>query len=188
MQPVRTRFSYCGLLVRWKFIHANSARPKIAIRIKCENTHYCNQSMRTTHSHSNTKKLTKNPLIIQSLQLESLSKSQIHSSHHSRPVIIPHRSNVSGNRIIITAKIFHCRVKYTISPEKDTLSRQITVSTTHINTINNSTNIQINHTIKPTNQITLDLFTLYSTPRLKFAPLKCNLAPVLVPNVRFTPV
>jgi len=47
-------------------------------------------------------------------------------------------------------------MKYIIYPEKDTLNRQITVSNTHINTINKSTNNLINHTIKQTNQITLD--------------------------------
>ena len=49
-QPVRARFSYSGLLVRWKFIHAKSARPKTATQIKCENAHCYNQSTITRHS------------------------------------------------------------------------------------------------------------------------------------------
>ena len=117
-----------------------------------------------------------------------------HSSLHSPPVNILLHSNGSGNRIIITPKISHCRVKYIISPEKDTLNRQITVSSTQINTINRSNN-QSNQSHKQTNKsnntrlylrwnTSGTCFAIYPTQRVKFTPLKCNFTPLLVPNVK----
>jgi len=88
-------------------------------------------------------------------------------------VLIALRSNDSGNRIIITAKIFHCRMKHTISPEKrHTEPADHCVSYTYkYDKQSNNTIKSITVTTMQTNQITLDLFIVYPTHRLKFAPL-----------------
>jgi len=112
------------------------------------------------------------PLITQSIQSESQSKSQFTTQSTSDYTTsfqwLRKPYNNHGQNISLSDETYNI-VNY--SPEKDTLNRQITVSTTHINTIqiHNSINNLINHTIMQTNQITLDLFTIYPAHRLKFA-------------------
>jgi len=79
-------------------------------------------------------------------------------------------------------------MNHTISPEKDTLNQQITVSTTHINTINNP-NKQSNQSHNYANKSN-NTRLVYSLPRTQteMYPLICNLTPLLVPNLRFTPL
>ena len=108
--------------------------------------------------------------VTQSSSLESQSKSQFITQSTSDYHFV---SNNSGNQTI-TAKISHCRTqstadhcgKYTYKYNKqfEQQSNQL-------------------HTMQ-THQITPDLFTI-PAHRLKFAPLKCNFTPLLVPNVRF---